>query len=150
MNGNNNLYLQLLQCSIKTKHSLARLAEQYDLSIMQLYTLCLMNEDEAIPMNSISCQLDCDASNVTGIADRLLALGYIKRDENPDDRRVKMITLTEKGKAIRTGILSVLNEYTFSGLQTLTDSQRNELSLLLSIILEPSADAKRSTPIKNI
>jgi len=150
MAGNDNLYLRLLQCSVQTKHSIARLADQYDLSVMQLYTLCLMNDGESIPMNSISCQLDCDASNVTGIADRLLTLGYIRRDESPDDRRVKMITLSEKGKAIRVGILRVLNQYTFSGLQHLTDAQREELNSLLSIVLRPTPDSKRPTSIKSI
>src|ERR1700722_12477816 len=96
-NLQDNLYWQLLRVAIIAKHGLMGVAEKYGLSVMQLYTLCLLDGNSSIPMNSLSYMLHCDASNVTGIVERLFTHKYIKREENPKDRREKMITMTSKG-----------------------------------------------------
>ena len=49
--------------------------------------------------------LTCDASNVTGIVDRLEARGLVERRPDPGDRRVKMLALTDEGVALRDEIV---------------------------------------------
>lgn len=134
---NDNLYWMLLQVAFRAKHGIMRLSEQHDLTVIQLYTLCLMSPKEPIPMNSISCALSCDASNVTGIVDRLLSQGYIVREEKPEDRRVKMITLTASGEKMRYQILGALSEYELPEFKRLTTDQSEQLRSLLKIILKP-------------
>ena len=131
-----NLYWMLLQVAFRAKHGLMKLAEAHDLTVMQLYTLCSMTPREPIPMNIISCMLFCDASNVTGIVDRLLFGGYIAREEKPEDRRVKMITLTLKGEKLRKELLGTLSDYELPEFKGLTSNQQDELKSLLAIILE--------------
>jgi DNA-binding MarR family transcriptional regulator len=131
-----NIYWMLIQVAFRAKHGLMKLAEEHDLTVMQLYTLCTMVPREPIPMNTISCMLFCDASNVTGIVDRLLTQGYIVREEKPEDRRVKMISLTLKGEKLRKELLNALSEYELPEFQGLSASQQNELKSLLAVILE--------------
>ncbi|MDN5274843.1 MAG: MarR family transcriptional regulator [Candidatus Saccharibacteria bacterium] len=133
---NDNVYWMLLQVVFRAKHGLMRLSEQHDLTVMQLYTLCIMNPKKPIPMNTISCALSCDASNVTGIVDRLLSQGYIVREEKPEDRRVKMITLTAEGEKIRYQILGALSEYQLPEYQRLSSEQLQQLKAILSTLLE--------------
>jgi DNA-binding MarR family transcriptional regulator len=95
-----------------------------------------MNPKEAIPMNTISCALSCDASNVTGIVDRLLSQGYIVREEKPEDRRVKMITLTTSGEKMRYQLLGALSEYELPEFKRLTSEQQGALASLLRIVLQ--------------
>ena len=130
-----NLYWNLLQVSMRAKHSLIRLAEKHDLSIMQLYTLCSMEAGQPMPMNSISCFLSCDASNVTGIVDRLLARALIVRQESAVDRRVKMITLTKSGNDLKQKILAELQVHQSSTLDGLTTKQKSELLVLVQAAL---------------
>jgi DNA-binding MarR family transcriptional regulator len=134
--GSENLYWMLLQVAFRAKHGLMKLAETHDLTVMQLYTLCSMTPREPIPMNTISCMLFCDASNVTGIVDRLLSQNYIAREEKPEDRRVKMITLTLKGEKLRKEILNSLRDYELPEFQQLSTTQNTELRNLLSLILQ--------------
>jgi MarR family transcriptional regulator, organic hydroperoxide resistance regulator len=54
-----------------------------------------------VPMSSLAGMLFCDASNVTGIVDRLEARGLIERRPSPKDRRVKLLVLTEEGARVR-------------------------------------------------
>ncbi len=52
-----------------------------------------------LPMRELAVLLGCDASNVTGIVDRLEAQGLARRESDPRDRRVKRVVATEEGAA---------------------------------------------------
>ncbi|GAA4841199.1 MarR family winged helix-turn-helix transcriptional regulator [Kitasatospora terrestris] len=55
---------------------------------------------EPVPMRALAGRLGCDASNVTGIVDRLEALGLAHREAAAADRRVKIVTITEEGRSV--------------------------------------------------
>jgi DNA-binding MarR family transcriptional regulator len=136
-----NLYWSLVQISIRAKHSLIHLAEQHDLTIMQLITMCSMDPNKGTPMNTISCMLSCDASNVTGIVDRLLVQKLIVREECEQDRRIKMIRLTEAGQHLQTKLLAEIRSYAPESFNTLNGEQKAQLLTLVTKVLEP--------PVKN-
>src|SRR5579859_6941098 len=123
----NNLYWQLLRIAINAKHGLMNIAEKLNLTVMQMYTLSLFESDSPLPMNSLTYLLSCDASNVTGIVDRLFQQKYIKREENPHDRRAKMISLTPKGVKLCQKITEALATYQPASLSELTDDQKKQL-----------------------
>ena len=74
---------------------------EYGLTPPQLMTLRRLDEDEPVPMSEIAKGLACDASNVTGIIDRLEDRGLVRRRDAPRDRRVKMLELTAEGVKLR-------------------------------------------------
>lgn len=137
-NTSDNMYWLLIQVGMRAKQALMHLAERHNLSAMQMYTMATMKPGQPIPMNTISCILACDASNVTGIVDRLLARDLIKREENPKDRRVKMITLTSNGEVLRSTMFEELKEFQLPGFSSLTEAQQSQLGALLGIIMEGS------------
>jgi DNA-binding MarR family transcriptional regulator len=128
----NNLYWQLLRVAIYAKHGLMDIAEKHNLTVMQMYTLCLLDDNKSVPMNSLSCMLNCDASNVTGIVDRLFSHKYIKREENPHDRRAKLITLTAKGAKICEKISESIAANQPLSLQELSETQKKQLLIILT------------------
>ncbi|MGI8419598.1 MAG: MarR family winged helix-turn-helix transcriptional regulator [Candidatus Levyibacteriota bacterium] len=134
---------KLLQVAIAAKHDLMRVAEKYKLSVMQLYTLCLLDSTNSIPMNSLSSMLHCDASNVTGIVDRLLLNKYIVRAENPEDRREKMIKLTIKGTQLCIKISAEISNFQPVNLDRLSEKQNKQLSDLLTILLSDQSVTKK-------
>ncbi|HEX3621829.1 MAG TPA: MarR family transcriptional regulator [Acidimicrobiales bacterium] len=71
---------------------------EFDLSFAQ--ALALRELDEPIPMRDLADRLCCDASNVTGIVDRLESRGLVERRTASDDRRVKQLVLTEAGRQL--------------------------------------------------
>jgi MarR family transcriptional regulator, organic hydroperoxide resistance regulator len=77
------------------------LAQEMGLAPMQLHALRLIEPGEGVPMSSLAGMLFCDASNVTGIVDRLEARGLIERRPSPKDRRVKLLVLTDEGARLR-------------------------------------------------
>jgi len=81
------------------KAHMASFAEAHGLTSIQLYALHALNTSNST-MGKLAQSLHCDASNATGIVDRLVALQLITRQENPADRRVKVLQLTSAGQQI--------------------------------------------------
>jgi DNA-binding MarR family transcriptional regulator len=49
------------------------------------------------PIGALAKQWNCDPSTATWVVDRLERAGLAERSSSPDDRRVKLVTLTAKG-----------------------------------------------------
>lgn len=58
----------------------------------------------AIRQNLLAERLGIEAMTLSGVLDRLEGKGYVERQPDPADRRAKLITLTEAGNAVVTGI----------------------------------------------
>jgi DNA-binding MarR family transcriptional regulator len=76
-------------------------AQELGLAPMQLHALRVIEPGAELPMSSLAGKLSCDASNVTGIVDRLEARGLIERRPAAHDRRVKLLALTTEGERVR-------------------------------------------------
>src|SRR5919108_2368459 len=78
---------------------------ELDLTPVQGIVLRRLDPDRPTPMNELAEALSCDASNVTGLVDRLEARGFLERRAAPGDRRVKTLVLTPAGTEIRRRVL---------------------------------------------
>jgi DNA-binding MarR family transcriptional regulator len=77
------------------------LCAEFDITPPQLFTLQHLEVQKPISMSDVAKLLACDASNVTGIVDRLEARGLVERRSAVGDRRVKMLALTDEGASLR-------------------------------------------------
>ena len=86
--------------------------------------------DGPLPMGSVAEVLSCDASTLTGIADRLEERGLIERRLDAGDRRVKLLALTASGRDL---VASIDGPFTaeIPGFASLTEDERAELTRLL-------------------
>ncbi|MEV7599088.1 MarR family transcriptional regulator [Kitasatospora sp. NPDC089797] len=62
-----------------------------------------------LPMRHIAQTLSCEPSNITGIVDRLEARGFVTREADRQDRRVKLVAATETGAAASEELRESLN-----------------------------------------
>ena len=84
-----------------TKRERVHIAQEYGLSPMQLFALVALEPGRELPTSALADTLLCDASNVTGIVDRLEERALIERRAARHDRRVKLLALTEEGLRLR-------------------------------------------------
>ncbi len=84
---------------------LPTLAAEFDLSPAQCHVLHLIEPDQPVPMGQIAESLACDASNVTGLVDRLESRGLVRRQASAGDRRIKVLELTEAGARLRSVVM---------------------------------------------
>src|SRR3954462_12510345 len=78
---------------------------EFDLSPIQCHVLHLIEPGRPLPMSRLADTLSCDASNVTGLVDRLESRGLVRREASPYDRRVKVLQLTPTGARLRASLL---------------------------------------------
>ena len=84
------------------------LCEELDLTPSQ--GMALRSLDRPLPMSTLADALACDASNITGIVDKLESRGLIARRGADHDRRVKMLCVTELGRSLRDRLVKRLLE----------------------------------------
>jgi MarR family transcriptional regulator, organic hydroperoxide resistance regulator len=82
--------------------------KEYDL--IPPHWIALQALDEPKPMGELAKALSCDNSNVTWITDRLEERELVTRTPAPHDRRVRLLVLTKKGRALREQINARLAE----------------------------------------
>src|SRR5260370_42689665 len=88
--------------------SLPPLAAELQLSPAQCHVLHLIEPDRPLPMGRLAETLACDASNVTGLVDRLESRGLVRRRPSAGDRRVKGLILTPNRSLVRALLLRSL------------------------------------------
>jgi DNA-binding MarR family transcriptional regulator len=81
------------------------LAAGLELSPAQCHVLHLIEPGRPVPMGQLAETLACDASNVTGLVDRLESRGLVRRRPSAADRRVKVLDLTPRGSRLRSQFL---------------------------------------------
>ncbi len=77
------------------------ICDELDLTPMQGHALRALDPDKPVAMSVLADALICDASNVTGIVDKLESRGLIVRQSAENDRRIKMLAVTPAGRALR-------------------------------------------------
>jgi MarR family transcriptional regulator for hemolysin len=82
----------------------------------------------------IADTLHIDKTMMVGVLDHLGELGFVKRTQNPSDRRQYWIQLTEKGKAHMPAIKEVVNKLNESVLEGLSPSETIQFQQQLQLI----------------
>jgi DNA-binding MarR family transcriptional regulator len=93
----------------------------------QFLALKAVAENGRTPMNKISDCMSVTPSNVTGIIDRLVSNGFLRRGEREGDRRKIMMELTGKGASLYNKVYSSYEEFLESILHQMTLKERQEI-----------------------
>jgi DNA-binding MarR family transcriptional regulator len=88
----------------------ARLGEE-GLTYPQYSVLLAIGQNGPMQMNRLSDYMLVAPANVTGLVDRLERRGYVKRKRQTMDRRLYVITLTEKGEGVFRKVSSRFQQY---------------------------------------
>jgi len=115
--------------------TLPPLAADLQLSPAQCHVLHLIEPDRPIPMGQLAETLACDASNVTGLVDRLESRGLVRRRPSPADRRVKVLVLTQTGCRLRALLLHRMTAPP-AALERLSPREQRALVRILTRLLE--------------
>ena len=100
----------LMKLFFTQRADLPTLAAEFDLSPAQCHVLHLIEPDQPVPMGQIAEGLACDASNVTGLVDRLESRGLVRRQPSAGDRRIKVLELTQAGARLRSVFMERMTE----------------------------------------
>jgi MarR family transcriptional regulator, organic hydroperoxide resistance regulator len=107
-----------------------------NLTIAQLKTLMFINFKGNTNFKMLARALKVSPPNVTGIVDRLLVQELVSREDNPENRRMQILQVTENGKALISELMKRAdsNLYTILSIMKTADLEHlvNGMSALLS------------------
>ena len=106
------------------------------LSPVQRQVLHLLEPWRPLPMSRLADTLSCDASNVTGLVDRLESRGLVRREASPQDRRVKVLKLTPTGARMRASLLKQMTGGAHPLSRLSLEEQRTLVKLLERLVDE--------------
>ena len=108
---------------------------EFDLSPIQCHVLHLIEPGRPVPMGRLAETLSCDASNITGLVDRLESRGLVERRPSADDRRVKVLQLTPTGSRLRAQLLRRISGRSHP-LSRLSLDERRTLLKILEVLVD--------------
>lgn len=116
-----------------SQHFAARAAE-FGLSTPEGKVLLALEAGDPLSMRALARKLRFDASNLTGIVDKLEDRGAVERRPDPSDRRVKTIAATEQGRQLRERLSHRLRADA-GPVRALTEDQLRDLRTLLQLAM---------------
>jgi MarR family transcriptional regulator, organic hydroperoxide resistance regulator len=125
----------LVRLFFAQRANLPPLAAELELSPAQCHVLHLIEPQRPIPMGRLAETLACDASNVTGLVDRLESRGLVRRRPSAEDRRVKVLVLTPTGARLRALLVDRMTAAP-AALERLSLREQRALVRLLRRLLE--------------
>lgn len=106
-----------------------------ELSITQVRTVMLLACSDALPIGAVAERLGLSVHAAGRNIDRLVDLGYVQRRESPEDRRVKLVSLTPLGLDTVDQHLRARRRAMRTFLDRLADDQVREFTAVLTPLL---------------
>jgi DNA-binding MarR family transcriptional regulator len=102
-----------------------------DLTQTQFAAMAKLMEVGPCSQNHLGRLIYLDASTIKGVVDRLQLRGFVATCDDPNDRRRRAVTLTDKGKRATEAATKIASKITRQTLAPLTsDEQRQVLRLV--------------------
>jgi DNA-binding MarR family transcriptional regulator len=113
-----------------------RSQRDYGLSAGQLRTLTHLHFQGVHQVSDIGDDLGVTTAAASQLVDRLVNMKLLKRTEDPDDRRVKRITITDSGRALVRQAIEDRFRWMKGLANNLTPTQQEEIISSLNTLTE--------------
>jgi len=104
-----------------------RFIDDYSLSVSQISTLVRLYHCGTCGVSDIGEHLGVTRAAASQLVDRLVGLGLLAREENPADRRVKQLTLTQAGREMIEAGIEARVHWIGTLMDALTSEEQDEI-----------------------
>ena len=125
----NQVCFPLYACSKELVSQYNPYLKKLGLTYTQYIVMMVMWEHESVSSRDLAQKLHLDYGTLTPVLKKLESIGYLTRQRDPEDERLLILNLTDKGEAIKDEALKIppciaacvgLNEEEFKMLYILT------------------------------
>lgn len=123
---------------LKLEKEANRILEEKNLTLSQSYILMLLHfqYNDVCEFKKIEKRLDIAQSTTVNLINKLEQKGYVKCHSDINDKRVKLMNITEKGKEYCIWVNEQLEIHGKKMFKGLTDEEREIFCMLLKKICE--------------
>lgn len=115
---------------------------EYGLSAAQWRLLVRLVKEEGAPQARLAEFLEIEPISVSRLLDRMEAGGWITRQQDANDRRIRMIFPTDKSRNVFTAVKSMAGEVYDEALAGLSSEERRALIHGLTRIVDNLSDGE--------
>lgn len=116
-------WLAVGRTNLKVHRALNLLLGELDLSLAQHEILVTIRRHNGLTQRELSEQLLVVKSNATALLQKLEARGLVERSPDPDDSRIKRLTLTRSGDALVAKSFAVQTRVVEAMTSVMTDEE---------------------------
>ncbi|MEV4148289.1 MarR family transcriptional regulator [Amycolatopsis sp. NPDC049691] len=124
----------LVRASFLVNAVYAESAREYGLTVQQGQLLCVLM-GRPYGMGDLGATLGLEKSSLTGLVDRAVRRGLVRREPDPDDRRAVQVVLTEEGRQLAEEFYAATCRRVDDLAAGLPTSDRDRLAALLGRVV---------------
>ena len=124
----------LVQASFTVIALLSRAAAEHELSLTQLRVLAILR-DRKPTMAELAAYLGLERSSVSGLIDRAVRRGLVRRDTSNEDGRAIRVSLTPDGQRLASLLTEEIGDLIMPMTRSLSQADQTRLGILLSKML---------------
>jgi MarR family transcriptional regulator, lower aerobic nicotinate degradation pathway regulator len=117
---------------------------EHDVTPVQFSALATVQRQPGLDQRTLARTIGFDTSTIGGVIDRLERRGLMQRNASPDDRRVRLLTLTTEGQAMLKTLLPGMLRAQERILAPLPAGDRARFMQMLDLLVAGNNDASRA------
>ena len=134
MNEDSHCAFLIKQIHSELEKNANNMLREQDLTLSQASVLMELDQDHELELKQLEKRLHVAQSTTVGIVHRLEQKGFVEMLGSPDDKRVKIVRITESGQACCDSSKVNMQLADESLSRSLTDAEREILIVLLKKI----------------
>jgi DNA-binding MarR family transcriptional regulator len=123
-------------------HNIIRFARENGLSMSQIGALFYLHRKGSTGVTDLGDHLYVTSAAASQLTDRLVQLELIQRSEDPNDRRLKKIVLTDRGRQIINDGIHAQTNWIDEINENLNPNEREKIISALNIMIEKTRPIK--------
>jgi DNA-binding MarR family transcriptional regulator len=137
------LWLRLLTCTTLIEGEIRRrLRHEFDVTLPRFDLMAQLDKSPAgMTLGELSQRMMVSNGNVTGLSERLVALGLLDRRQSPSDRRAQLVSLTPEGRRAFRAMARVHEGWIAEFFANLTPA---DIEALMRLLAKTKASARHA------
>jgi MarR family transcriptional regulator, lower aerobic nicotinate degradation pathway regulator len=118
--------------------------EAFGVTPVQFAALQAVHNTPGVDQRTLARTIGFDTSTTAGVIDRLEARGLLQRNASAEDRRVRLLTLTDDGEALLAQVVPAMQRAQVRMLDPLNPAERAEFMRLLHLLVTANNELSRA------
>ncbi|WP_372527829.1 MarR family winged helix-turn-helix transcriptional regulator [Piscinibacter sp.] len=118
--------------------------EAHGVTPVQYAALQTVGQTPGIDQRTLARTIGFDTSTIAGVIDRLESRGLMQRDASAEDRRVRLLKLTDEGHALLEALVPYVLRAQERMLAPLPKGQRSEFMRMLRVLVTANNEMSRA------
>ena len=118
--------------------------EVHGVTPVQYAALQTVGNLPGIDQRTLARTIGFDTSTIAGVIDRLEARGLLLRSASPEDRRVRLLSLTNEGRAVLDAVIPSMQRAQQRMLAPLPKAERAEFMRMLRTLVSANNELSRA------